>query len=143
MPSSLAAFATTPCDFVIAFLSRSFSSSSKLIPSSERSKSKDPIGCDVLSSLLMSLRLMVSWSLRMTARSMTDSSCRIFPGQVYSLSALSAAWSTPRILLPNSRLYFALKKSASSGISSLRSLRGGSWIVTTLSGSTGLPETVL
>ena len=49
------------------------------------------------------------------------------------VEALRAAWSRPRILLPNSRLYFALKKSASSGMSSFLSLRGGSWIVTTLS----------
>ena len=63
-----------------------------------------------------------------TARSMTFSSSRTLPGQSYSISRSSASGVSSRSVLRFSSPYFSRKCCTSSGMSSLRSRSGGSWI---------------
>ena len=68
---------------------------------------------------------MLAVALSTTARSMTFSSSRTLPGQLYSISRSSASGFSSISGLPFSSLYFSRKCCISGGMSSLRSRSGG------------------
>ena len=68
-----------------------------------------------------------------TARSMTFSSSRTFPGQLYFIRCSMASCCMATMSLWFSRAYFCKKCAANSGTSWRRSRRGGKWMVMTLS----------
>ena len=75
----------------------------------------------------------VSPSHKITARSMTFWSSRMFPGQSYAWNSVSADLLIFRMRLPAFVAYRSIRYSTRSGMSSARSRRDGTWIGKTLS----------